>query len=359
MDGHHRRLPHCAAGRHQCADWRAGRGVHRHRLRHRRALWRGQPADFYGLCGGAAVPARDVQAGQPGALRAGEHRHRLHQRHCGADRAVAGEGLAGAVHRQDAGQLFLAGSCAGPAHRHAEPLCAGAGRAVPGRPVPVAAPVHARLAGAAHCRGPHRALFCTRACARGGPDHPDRAGLCDGLPSGDDWLALWRHSAAGASVCVARFFVGHRAPAGHAHRHHCATGRHRVAAVCARSRPAGHQPAPQEARPQPGAHGPGRCQFHRAVLWGHARYRHHCAHRDQPARGRHQPHRRHRARCHAGAHRAAGRAAGPAHPAGGAGGHPALCGLEHGRVARVCAPQAFQQPLPAAHAGHVLPDRGV
>jgi hypothetical protein len=37
----------CAAGRLQRADRRAGRGVHRHRLRHRRALWRGQPADFH------------------------------------------------------------------------------------------------------------------------------------------------------------------------------------------------------------------------------------------------------------------------------------------------------------------------
>ena len=51
--------------------------------------------------------------------------------------------------------------------------------------------------------------------------------------------------------------------------------------------------------------------------------------------GAHHAGGRHRSRAHAAGHRAAGRAAGAACAAGGAGRHPALRGLEHGRVARV------------------------
>jgi hypothetical protein len=80
----------------------AGR-LHRHRLWHRRALRCGQPADLHHLRGPVAVCAGLAAAGQPGALCAGEHRHRFHQRHCGADCAVTGEGRAGPVHHQDAG----------------------------------------------------------------------------------------------------------------------------------------------------------------------------------------------------------------------------------------------------------------
>jgi SulP family sulfate permease len=177
------------------------------------------------------------------------------------------------------------------------------------------------------------------------------------------WRPLARALAAFRSrlpgVCAARFFVGHRAPAGHAHRHHCAAGRHRVAAVRARGRPAGHQPAPPQARPQPGADGPGRCQLCRAVLWGHAGHRHHCAHRDQPARGRHLP--------IAGIVHAATLAlivllAAPLAlhiPLAVLAGILLYVAWNMGEWHEFVRLQAFQQPLPAAHAGHVLPDRGV
>jgi SulP family sulfate permease len=113
-----------------------------------------------------------------------------------------------------------------------------------------------------------------------------------------------------------------------------------------------------EARPQPGADGPGRGQHRDAVLWRHARYRHHCPHRDQRARGRHQPH---RGMVHAATLALIVLLAAPLAlhiPLAALAGILLLCGLEHGRVARVCAPQAFQLPY-RCHAGHVLPDRGV
>ena len=50
---------------------------------------------------------------------------------------------------------------------------------------------------------------------------------------------------------------------------------------------------------------------------------------------------------------------GAAHPAGGAGRRAAFRGLEHGRVARVRAPQALQQPLPADDGLHLPGDHRV
>ena len=51
-----------------------------------------------------------------GALHPGGDRHRLHQRHRGADRAVAAEGLPRPAHRQDAGRLLRAHRARSPAH---------------------------------------------------------------------------------------------------------------------------------------------------------------------------------------------------------------------------------------------------
>ncbi len=105
---HHCRLPDQRAGRLQRADRRAGRRLHRHRLRHRRTLRPGQPADRHLAGRRAAVRDGAVQAGRAGALRAGADHHRLHQRHRGADRAVAAEGPVRPAHRQDALGLLRA-----------------------------------------------------------------------------------------------------------------------------------------------------------------------------------------------------------------------------------------------------------
>ena len=360
MDGHHRRLSRRAAGRHQCADWRACGRVHRHRLWHRRALRRRGAADLHRLRRATAVWPGPVPARQSGAFRAREHRHRIYQRHRGAHCTVASQGLAGPVDRQDAGQFLLSDPRHCVAHRHREPACPGPGRGMPGRAVFVATVVHARLAGAAApARGPHHSLVCAHSSPRGGPGQPDAAGAPDGIPGGDHWFALWRYSAASTGLCPARFIVGHGAHAGHAHAHHRAAGGHRVAAVCPRGRPTGHRPTPSQARSQPGTHGPGRGQLRCAFLWRHARYRHHRPHRDQPSRGGHHASRGHRACAHAGAHRAGGGAPGAVHPAVGIGWNFAIRGLEHGRVARICTSAQVQQPLPVAHAGHLFPHRGV
>jgi SulP family sulfate permease len=55
-------------------------------------------------------------------------------------------------------------------------------------------------------RRPHRALFCTRARARGGPGHPDRAGLCCWLPVETIGSRFGGIPQLAASVCAARFF---------------------------------------------------------------------------------------------------------------------------------------------------------
>ncbi len=360
MDRHHRGLSRLAAGRHQRADRRTRRCLHRHRLWHRRAPRCGGPPDLHHLRRSVAVCAGLASAGQPGALCAGEHRHWLHQRHCSADCAVAGERRAGPVHRQDAGRFCGAGAGAGSTHRQHQSLRPRVGGRLPGRAVSVARAVcAAQHAAAAPGRWQDRALVRTHSRTGGGAGVAHRAGKLHASAGRNHWHALWRHTAKPAGHRAAHPVVGHRAPARDSHADHCAAGRHRVAAVRARGRPARHGRTPPQARPQPGTDGAGRRQFCGAVFWRHAGHGHHCAHGDQPALRCHLAHRGHRARRHAGRHRVAGCTAGAAHSAGGAGGHPAVCGLEHGRVARVCAPAAFQQPLPAADAGHLLPDRGV
>jgi hypothetical protein len=127
-------------------------------------------------------------------------------------------------------------------------------------------------------------------------------------------------------------FLGNRQAAGHPHPDHCPAGRHRVAAVRPRGRPAQRPP---QTRPQPGADGPGRGQLRGTVFRRHARHRHHRSHGDQHPLGRRLAGRRHGACRHAGRRGAAGGTAGAAHPAGGAGRRAAVRGLEHGRMARV------------------------
>ena len=90
----HRRLPDLGARRLERADRRPGGRLHRHRLRHRPALRRRQPADRDRARRRAAVRSRLAAPRRAGALHPGLDRHRLHQRHRGADRAVAGEGAA-------------------------------------------------------------------------------------------------------------------------------------------------------------------------------------------------------------------------------------------------------------------------
>ena len=129
--------------------------------------------------------------------------------------------------------------------------------------------------------------------------------------------------------------------------------------LCARVADQAQRPAAP--RPEPGADGAGHRQLRHALLRRHAGHRHHRAHRDQRARRRQLARRGHRARAHAAGGGAGGGAARAACAAGGAGRHPALRGLEHGRVARVLAVHAapLQPALPAADARHLLPHGGV
>jgi hypothetical protein len=155
LDRHHRRRADLGAGRLGGADRRAGRRLHRDRLRHPGALRPGQPADRHRLRRRAALPAGVFQAGHAGALCAGEHRGGFYQRHRGADRAVAGQGFAGPGRAQDAGRFFLADQGPGRPPGQLQPLRAGPGAGLPAGPVCLAAPL--QPAGARRQRFHHSA----------------------------------------------------------------------------------------------------------------------------------------------------------------------------------------------------------
>ncbi len=160
----------------------------------------GQPADRHRLRRRAAVRHGPAAPGPAGALRAGEHRHRLHQRHRRADRRVAGQGLAGAGHRQDAGRLLRPGQDHRRAHRHLQPLRLRPGRRLLHRAAGLAAAVERALADAAGAgpAGPQARQRSRRphpgADRRAG--HADGAGILPAAAGGDHRQPLRRHPAA-------------------------------------------------------------------------------------------------------------------------------------------------------------------
>ncbi len=202
-----RRLPDRRARRIERADRRAGRRVHRHRLRHPRALWAHQPADLDRPCRRRAVPARAVQARRAGALRAGVDHHRLHQRHRGADRLFAAARPARAAHRQAARGLLRATAVAVAAPRHLQPVRIRHRGDVLRRPVPLAADVEDRRPAGAHPRRTHDP--CGRAHpgagGRAGLDHRDRRAARSA--GGDHRHALRRHPADAARSGAAAFLL--------------------------------------------------------------------------------------------------------------------------------------------------------
>ena len=127
-----------AAGGLEGADRRAGRGLRGHALRHCHDLRHVEPAAGHDDGGRGALPDGRAAAGADHPLRAHLHRHRLHQRDCRGDHAVAAQGLPRTAHREDAGQLLLAAGCAAALPRRAEPARRGAGPGHAGDALPVA-----------------------------------------------------------------------------------------------------------------------------------------------------------------------------------------------------------------------------
>ena len=107
VDSHHRRSAGGAAGRLQRADRRAGAGafivivygiVQQHGVA---GLWISTS-----LAGVLLMLMGFLRLGALVRFVAGEHHHRLHQRHCGADRAVAAQRRAGLPIAKMPGDFF-------------------------------------------------------------------------------------------------------------------------------------------------------------------------------------------------------------------------------------------------------------
>ena len=173
-----------------------------------RALRPDQPADLHRAGRRAAVRDGAAQARRAGALRPGDDHHRLHQRHRGADRAVAAEGPARPVDRQDAGRLLRAdrrrcGSTSTASTRLRWPSawpawrwCCCGRKLFTCRRLPSGWSGQARAAGA-RLPGPIVALVTATVAA-----------VVAQAAGGDHRLALRRHPAVAAGVRAARASAG-------------------------------------------------------------------------------------------------------------------------------------------------------
>ena len=305
-----------------------------------------QPADRHHASAGVLLFA-GAAAGRAGALHPGEHHHRLHQRHRGADRPVAAADLMGlkidklpADFFAQIGALWGAPGSFNPRPRSAgllrRTLPGAAVRSMPRRADPglEGHAVQAR----SRVPGPVVALVTTTrrpAAAPAGGNHRQPLRRHPELPA----LALppfsWESAKQLVIPTVTIALLGAI-----------------ESLLCARGRRPDRHAAP---RPQPGADGAGRGQLRGALLSAAFRPRHHRAHRHQraPAPPARWPAWCTRSRCWVVVLAAAGLAQ---RAAGGAGGHPAVRGLEHGRVARVRAPEGTSAPVPHHPRRHLPAD---
>ncbi|KZS01052.1 Sodium-independent sulfate anion transporter-like protein, partial [Daphnia magna] len=200
---HHCRLPDLGPGRLQRADRRAGRRLHRRDLRHRATLRPGQSAGRHHVGWLLADRARRPAAGRLGALHPGEHRDRLHQRHCRADRPVPAERLPGPAHCPHAGRFLQPAAADRPAHRRHPLGRALAGRRLRGRGQPLAQDL---------CHGPREPQHPRTAAALdvAAARHRDRLGRCHravlrlAAAAGNHRQPLRRHSPDLAQLRLAR-----------------------------------------------------------------------------------------------------------------------------------------------------------
>ena len=251
--------------------------------------------------------------GHGGALHPAAGHHRIHQRHRGADRLHADQGLLRSAQPAPCRANFCR-ACA--CWQRTSPrfnwqaLAFGAGNA------------WRSCSSAAHhasaCRHPSsRCLLCTAACA------------LSSSAGGNHRQQVRRHSRRPAALCDPRVPL-------RTHPAAAAIGVHRGAAGGAGEhalRRGGRQHDRRPAQSQRRTGRAGHRQYGLAAVRRHSRDRRHRPHRDQHPFRRAIAGRRHGSRAHAARHPAGRGAAGPLHSAGHAGRGALRGGLQHGRVA--------------------------
>ena len=224
MDGHYWQLHHCRIWWLICTNWRSRGRVHCGRLRHYRALRPRRSAHCHQWRWRAPLSHGLAALRQYRSLRAGQHRHWLHQRYRCADHGVPIARLTGRRYRPHAWRFLYTNAGHRQAHRHVQPLQHHTRADLFCWPRCLAQVVRQYLCAGARTRSPPpRAAQCansrTHPWADRGAANTQHTRLATRLASRDHWRALRSDSQRLARLCYSRVLVGDRQTTGAAHDH--------------------------------------------------------------------------------------------------------------------------------------------